>query len=339
MVKYLIVGPSWIGDMIIANGLFRFLKENNSDCLIDVLAPAWSHPVISRMSEVRRAISMPLQHGTFKLFARYGIGRSLRQEKYDHAIILANSWKSALIPYFANISKRTGWRGEWRYFLLNDLRILNKKEYPLMIDRYLALGRQKELKELTGIQYRPFLNVDVFARNQLIQKYGISEKTPLVILCPGAQYGPSKRWPGHYFSEVASYCLQQGWQLGLLGGAAEKEIAKKINHDVKNQAIDLTMTQLTEAIDLLSLATVVISNDSGLMHMAAAVGRPVVAIYGSSSPDFTPPLGEETIILSKSLSCKPCFKRECPLGHLDCLIKITPSDVINAIKHFCGEDD
>lgn len=163
------------------------------------------------------------------------------------------------------------------------------------------------------------------------------KKKPFVVLCPGAQYGRSKRWPSRYFSKVASYALKEGWQVGLLGGKAEKEIASKINHEVDQQAIDLTMTSLTEAIDLLSAATVVVSNDSGLMHMAAAVHRPVIAIYGSSSPDFTPPLGEKTIILSKSLPCKPCFKRECPLGHLDCLINITPETVIHSINHLCGE--
>lgn len=336
MVKYLIVGPSWIGDMIIANGLFRLLKQNNPECIIDVLAPNWSHAVITRMHEVRRAISMPLQHGALNLFTRYSIAKSLRQEQYDEAIILPNSWKSGLIPYFARISKRTGWRGEWRYFLLNDMRILKKKQYPLMIDRYLALGQPKAVIELTKINYRPSLTVDRTARQQLMEKYRISEKKPFVILCPGAQYGSSKRWPDSYFSEVASYCLTQGWQIGLLGGKAEKEIAAKINHEVHHQATDLTMTQLTEAIDLLSAATVVVSNDSGLMHMAAAVNRPVIAIYGSSSADFTPPLGEKTVILSKTLPCKPCFKRECPLGHLDCLIKITPEEVIHSINYFCG---
>lgn len=170
MVKYLIVGPSWIGDMIIANGLFRLLKKNDPKCIIDVLAPTWSHPVIARMPEVRRAISMPLHHGALKLLARHSIGKSLRQEQYDEAIILANSWKSALIPYFAHISKRTGWRGEWRYFLLNDLRILNKKQHPLMIDRYLALGQTKKFTGLINTLYRPSLTVNSVAREQLMKK-------------------------------------------------------------------------------------------------------------------------------------------------------------------------
>ncbi|MES2204013.1 MAG: lipopolysaccharide heptosyltransferase II [Pseudomonadota bacterium] len=327
MVKYLIVGPSWIGDMIMANGLFRLLKLQHPDCVIDVLAPAWSHPVLACMPEVRRSIMMPVKHGAFNLMIRYQLGKSLRDERYDYAVVLPNSWKSALIPFFARIPKRIGWRGEWRYGILNDVRILNKKKYPLMIQRYLALGNL----DANDQKIYPHLKVDFAAREIASKKYQINQTQRLLILCPGAQYGASKRWPIEYFAKVADYYLHENWQVAVLGGKDEKCLVDAMNAALSTPALDLTAATLAEAIDLMSLADAVVSNDSGLMHVACALDRNVVAIYGSSSPDFTPPLHEKAVILSKSLPCKPCFKRECPLRHLNCLKMITPEEVIKAI--------
>lgn len=328
MYKYLIIGPSWIGDMIMANALFRQLKHQRPDCVIDVLAPAWSHPVLARMPEVRRSIVMPVKHGALNLLTRYRLAKSLRHEQYDHAIVLPNTLKSALIPFWARILKRTGWRGEWRYGVLNDLRVLNKKHYPLMVQRYLALGKSMGSE---SIDFEPHLQLDFQARALVIEKYKILTEKPLLMLCPGAQYGNSKRWPEMYFAQVAAYYLREGWQVALLGGKAEADLVHKINATLVTPALDLTMTTLSEAIDLMSLAKVVVSNDSGLMHVACALDRKVIAIYGSSSPDFTPPLNEKAVVLSKVLPCKPCFKRECPLVHLNCLKMITPQEVINEI--------
>lgn len=329
MYKYLIIGPSWIGDMIMANSLMRLLKFQHPDCVIDVLAPAWSESVLARMPEVRRSIVMPVKHGKFALKTRYQIGKSLRVEGYDHAIVLPNTWKSALIPFFAHIPKRTGWRGEWRYGLLNDVHVLDKKRYPLMVERYLALRNPS----IPYQNFYPHLQVKAAEREMALKKYEISVEKPLLILCPGAQYGASKRWPVEYFVKVAEYYLNKNWQVAILGGKEEKYLADKIKMDCRaalavTSPIDLTTTTLAEAIDLMSLANGVISNDSGLMHVACALDRKVIAIYGSSSPDFTPPLSDQALILSKALPCKPCFKRECPLGHLNCLKTILPEEVI-----------
>ncbi len=295
MRKYLIIGPSWIGDMIMANSLFRLLKWQDPHCVIDVLAPAWSHPVLARMPEVRRSIMMPVKHGALSLLTRYRIGCSLR--------------------------------GEWRYGILNDVRILDKKQYPLMVQRYLAL----EEPRVDYQNFYPHLQVEPVMREITLKKYRISTEKPLLMLCPGAQYGASKRWPTEYFSKVAGYYLNENWQVAILGGKDEKSLVDAINALLSTPALDLTMTTLAEAIDLMSMANVVVSNDSGLMHVACALDRKVIAIYGSSSPDFTPPLSEKAAVLSKSLPCKPCFKRECPLKHLNCLKMITPKDVIKEI--------
>jgi heptosyltransferase-2 len=328
--KYLVVGPSWIGDMVMANALLRYLKSQDPECIIDVLAPEWSHPVLARMPEVRRPIVMPVGHGALNLITRYRIGVALRAEKYDQAIVLPNTFKSALIPCWARIPKRTGWRGEWRFGVLNDRRVLDKARHPLMVQRYLALGVNHG-QALLHQDFYPHLQVDVAARDLVIKKYGLLTDKPLLMLCPGAQYGASKRWPEEYFSQVAEYYLSRDWQVAILGGKAESELVHSINADLTMSALDLTQTTLAEAIDLMSLARVVVSNDSGLMHVACALGRKVIAIYGSSSPDFTPPLHAKAVILSKILPCKPCFKRECPLKHLNCLRTITPQEVIKEI--------
>lgn len=333
MSTYLIISPAWIGDAIMANALLRLLKVQQPGCDIDVLAPAWSHPVLARMPEIRDTKVMPLGHGVFDMRARYFLGRALRDMHYTHAIVLPNSWKSGLIPFFAHIPQRTGWRGEFRYGILNDLRVLDKKKYPLMVQRYLALGVNPKSAIVAQVpSYYPRLRVDLEQRAVAIKKYALTTTEPLLMLCPGAQYGNSKRWPEDYFSRVAQVYLDRGWQVALLGGRAESEIVRHIQAQLTAFTYDLTATTLSEAIDLLSLARVVVSNDSGLMHMACALDLRVVAIYGSSSPDFTPPLSQNARILSKTLPCKPCFQRECPLHHLHCLRNIAPEEVIAAIE-------
>ena len=158
-MKVLIVGPSWVGDMVMAQTLFVALKSRDPDAQIDVLAPEWSRPILERMPQVRKALAMPVGHGSLQLGVRRQLGRQLKSEKYDQAIVLPNSWKSALIPFFAGIPKRTGWRGEMRYALLNDIRLLNKARYPLMIERFIALAKEPG-KALPDPLPRPDLVVD-----------------------------------------------------------------------------------------------------------------------------------------------------------------------------------
>lgn len=347
MKKILIIGPSWIGDMVMAQSLFRLLKSQDGSVTIDVLAPKWSQPILACMPEVRNAVVMPVGHGSLQLMTRYKLAKSLRAEKYDQAIVLANSFKSALIPFWAKIPVRTGWRGEMRYGLINDMRILNKAHYPLMVERYLALGLSKG-ESFNAQDYWPKLTPDAGAVNNTLEKFALSlplsaseqntgldynqQKKPLLILCPGAAYGPSKRWPEDYFAQVAEYFINQNWRVGLLGGPAEKSAVDQVNQYLKTPAVDLTASSLSEAVELLSAADAVVSNDSGMMHVACAVDSYTVAIYGSTSPGFTPPLSHNAQALTKLLPCKPCFKRECPLGHLDCLKQITPNEVIALIE-------
>ncbi|MGY0218448.1 lipopolysaccharide heptosyltransferase II [Endozoicomonadaceae bacterium StTr2] len=334
-MKYLVVGPSWVGDMVMAQSLFKTLKQQHPDCCIEVLAPAWSRPLLDRMPEVHTSINMPVGHGKLDLGMRRKVARELARYKYDEAILLPNSLKSALIPWLAGIPVRTGWRGEMRFGLLNDIRLLDKKRYPLMVERFVALGLPAQAKLPEQIP-RPALQIAEDSLAAALETYHLETDRPVLALCPGAEFGPAKRWPEEYYAEVARVRAEAGWQVWLFGSEKDKPVAEYIRdslpEDLQHLCVNLAgMTKLAEAVDLLSVADAVVSNDSGLMHIAAALERPLVVVYGSTSPEFTPPLNENKAIVSTGIECSPCFKRECPLGHLRCLKELMPEQVIEAL--------
>jgi heptosyltransferase II len=323
--------------MVMAQSLFLSLKKSYPNCLIDVLAPAWSLPILDRMPEVSKAIVMPVQHGQFGLLTRYKMGRQLRSESYDHAIVIPNSWKSALIPFFANIPKRTGFIGECRWGLLTDLRELDKIKLPMVVQRFVTLGLPKS-NPLPPSYQNPSIPTKINELKVVIQKFNIKLTDKIIVLCPGAEAGPSKRWPANYFAEVAKVKLQQGWQVWLMGSAKDKAAAEIINQANQLQCRDfIGQTSLAEAVDLISLANTVVANDSGLMHLAAALDKNVIAIYGSTSPEFAPPLCKKAQTVTLNLPCSPCRKRICPLyplehpDHTQCLTGIKPKRILELI--------
>ncbi len=332
--KILVVGPSWVGDMVMSQTLFTLLKQNNPDITIDVLAPAWSKALLARMPEVRDALISPFDHGQLHVRQRYLLGKQLKARGYDQVIILPNSFKSALAPFWSAIPQRTAWRGEWpRSVLLNDARTLDKEKLPLMIQRFAALGLTTDAV-LPNVLPHPRLFVSEETLAKSLEKHGVKRtKAPLLILAPGAEFGPSKRWPANYFAEVAQAKLEEGWDVWMFGSPKDESIATEIQQHTQNRVQNfIGKTSLAEAVDLISLADAVVSNDSGLMHIAAALNRPLIAIYGSTSPKFTPPLGEKVIILDFSLPCSPCFKRECPLKHWRCMLDLKPALVLSNLN-------
>jgi heptosyltransferase-2 len=317
--------------MVMAQSLFMALKQRFPDVQIDVLAPAWSKPVLAAMPEVHAAIEMPLTHGELALMQRFRLGDALRRNAYDWAIVLPRSLKSALIPFWARAKVRTGYRGEMRYGLLNDIRPLDKTVLPMTVQRFVALGLPADAPLPPAIS-QPRLRVTDGQKDAARQKF-LGKTAPLLALCPGAEYGPAKCWPVEYFADVARHYIAHGGQVILLGSGKDAPVTAEITALVDSPAcLDLAgKTTLQEVLALLSLADRVLSNDSGLMHVAAAVGTPVIALYGSSDPTHTPPLSDKAQILHLGLTCSPCFRRECPLGHLDCLKKITPDQVISLL--------
>ena len=332
--QILIAGPAWVGDMVMAQSLFITLKQRPQPVEIDVLAPAWSNPILARMPEVRAAINLPVSHGEFGLFRRYQLGKSLRVKKYDQAIITPRSFKSALVPYFAKAKQRTGYRGEMRYGVLNDIHSLDKNILKQTVQRYVALGLDDGLyansTQAPAIPF-PTLTVDNNNLQRLLTELDLNLDKPVIALLPGAEYGEAKRWPIEYYRQLANKLCEQGLQVWIFGSEKDYAVAAKI---VKgNIAINLCgKTRLEDSIDLLSICKSAVSNDSGLMHIAAAVNVPLVAIYGSSTPDYTPPLTNKVKIQYLGLECSPCFKRICPLGHTNCLKNITVEQVLGDVK-------
>ncbi|HEY6093993.1 MAG TPA: lipopolysaccharide heptosyltransferase II [Gallionellaceae bacterium] len=329
--KILVVAPSWVGDTMLIQPMLRRLRERYPTCELDVLAPPWTEALLRVMPEVHDVIINPFPHGALQLGARRRLGKELREKRYDKAIVLPNSFKSALVPYFANIPQRTGFVGEMRYGLINDARKLDKRALPLMVERFAALAEAPR-DPLPRPVPSPRLQVSAERRQQVMEKFGLSLDKPVAVFCPGAEYGPAKRWPFPYFAELAQNLQSRGYNVWIVGSPKDQEIGDKIvalgNASVRNLC---GSTDLSEAIALISCAALVVSNDSGLMHVAAALDRPMLALYGSSSPGFTPPLSEHAHVLKLDLPCSPCFKRECPLGHFNCMKQMTPPLVAQQI--------
>ena len=329
--RTLVVAPSWIGDAVLSHPLLVRLKERDPAGRIDVLAPAWVLPVYRRMPEVSDAIAQPFGHGDLKLGERRAFARSLRA--YDDAIVLPNSWKSALIPWHAGIKRRTGYIGEIRYGLLNDVRALDKAALPLIVERYAALA-QPAREPLRRPLPAPRLVVDEASRRATLRTQGLEADRPITVMAPGAEYGPAKRWPARHFAELAKMLAARGDRIWLLGSKKDAPITAEIQELSGAICVDLAgRTSLDEAIDLMSLASRVVTNDSGLMHVAAALDRPMAALFGSSSPQFTPPLSAHARVITLKLSCSPCFERVCPLGHTNCLVTLEPGRVLQEMSH------
>jgi heptosyltransferase-2 len=314
----LVVAPNWIGDALMAQPLLARLHEKVRGLRIDVLAPEWVAPVVRRMPEVAQVIATPFPHGPLQLRARWRLGRELRARGYDQAIVLPNTWKSALVPFFADIPLRSGYVGESRYGLLSLL--YRKRPGDDMPAHY---GRLSEAPGTAVHQPLPAprLRFAVHEVKAAKKKFGLPDD--YAVLCPGAEYGPAKRWP--YFAELSSALPLTSV---VLGSAKDLPATQGI------QGLNLAgKTTLDEAMDLIAGARFVVSNDSGLMHVAAALGRPQVALFGSSSPRHTPPLSGAARVLWLQVECSPCFQRECPLGHFRCMREMTLEMVQKEIQN------
>ncbi len=347
-MNILVIGPSWVGDMMMSHALYQQLKVQYPDCQIDVMAPDWCRSLLARMPEVRKAISMPIGHGAFRLAERYRLGKSLRNQ-YDLAIVLPNSFKSALIPFFAKIPVRRGWKGEFRYGLLNDLRT-NKEQYGKMVERYVALAYDKDHKFPTGgnvsgiMTPMPYLKLDEQEIAQTKVKFAGLLKNEsgrsVFGFCPGAEFGPAKRWPHYHYAKLAEILINEGKAVRIFGSKkdekAGEQIIQSLPEELRPYCVNLAgKTDLNEVVDLIAGCDMVISNDSGLMHIAAALFRPLIALYGPTSPRYTPPLSPfaNVIRLIKGDLIK-VRKGDGADGYHQSLIDITPEMVLERIKGF-----
>ena len=334
MTSTLVVAPQWIGDAVMTEPLLRRLHARGERITVGALP--WVAPVYRAMAVVERVIEFPFAHGGLQWSARRALARELRGQ-FDRAVVCPNSLKSALIPWWAGIAGRVGYQGEARWGLLTK-RLPNpsKTQRPPMVAFYGALsgesGFDSERPQLSVAQ----LVVDAALASLDLQRGGY------YVLVPGAEYGPAKRWPTSHFATLAQSLAQRtGRTVVLLGSGKDApvcaEIAQAVQQAGAGRCLDLAgRTGLAEALALVSAACAVVSNDSGMMHVAAAFGVPQVAIFGSSSPLHTPPLSPQAHVIwlkddpsyQPPLDCAPCFARECPLGHTRCLRDVAPARVL-----------
>ena len=326
MTASLVIAPQWIGDAVMTEPLMRVLARRGER--LTVAAMPWVAPIYRAMSQVCEVIELPFPRGGLHLSARRALAKQW-QGRFERAYVGPNSFKSALLPWLAGIPQRTGYQGESRFGLLNQ-RIPNPSKHSRgsMVAHYLALARAD-----TDSKLQPKLDLPLEVLRQSLLSFDL-KLGAYAVFAPGAEFGPAKRWPAAYFADMG---VSTDLPLVLLGSAKEadlcEDIAKRINQAKPRHARSLAgLTELTQAMALIASSQAMLSNDSGLMHVAAALGVPQVAVFGSSSPLHTPPLSDKAVVMwlkndaqyQPPLDCAPCFERICSLGHMRCLNDLTP---------------
>lgn len=333
----LIITPSWLGDLIMSQSLYRILREREPQCRITAYAPRFLHPLLQRMPQVDAILENPFAHGELRLRDRLREGRALTPQGFDEAFILANSIKSALVPFLARIPRRTAFIGEHRYLLINNMR-RNPGDFPMMVQRYAALAfPRSEVRSGSDLQGRiPWPELTCRRDEQLARRLGLDPTRRYLILGPGANYGPAKQWPAPYFAQVSDFWIARGGEVIACGSPRDAsiiaDIASQLHGDASRFHDCSGQTSLSEAVDLLAFAAAAVCNDSGLMHVAAACGVPQVAIFGSTSTRYTPPLSPRALMLESDEPCHPCFERTCRFGTYACQWGIRPERAIEFLK-------
>ena len=334
--RRLIISPNWIGDAVMAQPLVQLLHKEDPKSPIDVLAPSWVAPVWRAMREIDTVIETPLKHGKLQLGHRWKFARQLRQRDYRSAYVLPNTLKFALIPWLAGIAHRVGYKGESRYGLINSMHHDDRAAPRPMVSFYAALAHKPARHFAHPDQLpRPRLHVDDGRRNKALSELGVQFGKPLIAFAPGAEFGSAKRWPTTHFAQLA-HIVRDAYpeaDIVLLGSAKDhdvcEEIAAQVGPKVKNMA---GVTTLEQALAVLATADAVVSNDSGLLHVASALNRPVIGLYGPTDPDHAPPFSDVAKAISLRLSCSPCKKRECPLGHQNCMKQLEAQMVWDSLR-------
>ena len=313
--------------MVMAQSLFKILRRRHPQRRIGVLAPPATLPLLAFMPEIAATVALSAAHGALALAKRRAAARGLRAAGYGWAIVLPRSWKSALVPFWAGIARRTGYLGEARWGLLNDIRRLGAAASRRTMARFVALALSPdEAVEMPA----PQLVLPQAAAAESLAALGLAAPdAPVLVLCPGADYGPAKRWPVEHFAALARDRARAGWVVWILGSPRDAAAGLQIAEAAGGRIVDLTgRTSLAQAVALLSLAETVVANDSGLAHVAAALGRRTIVLFGASDPQATAPQSDKATVLWQGLPCSPCHRRRCPLGHHACLRGLRPEAVI-----------
>ncbi len=337
-MKILVVAPSWLGDLIMSHSLYQLLKAADPHHDITLYAPRYQQPIIARIPEVAHFIENPFAHGTLALKRRFNEGRRLKQEHFDLAIVLPNSFKSALPPFFAGIALRRGFKGESRFVLLNEI-YRHKENFPRMVERYAALAfSPATIHSASDLPPIPQPKLQALPPEPaLLAKLQLSLERPLLALGCGANYGPAKLWPVEYFANISQRWIEHGGAILALGTPKDvptvHAIAAQIPPKLLPYFYDIAgKTSLTEALDLAACASAAVCNDSGMMHLIAALNVPQCAIFGSTSTSYTPPLSDKAICLESDAPCHPCFARTCRYQTYRCLKDLRPEQVWTCLQ-------
>lgn len=334
--RILVISPNWIGDAIMAQPLLQRLKSRAPERAIDVLAPSWVAPVWRAMREVDTVIEAPFKHGALQLGERWKFARMLRRRGYGEAYVLPNTLKFALIPWLAGIARRIGYKGEMRYGLLNVMHHDNAASPRPMREFYAALADAPAPNlpaALSALEPEMFVADEQVA--EVLTRLALPATGPLIVFAPGAEFGPAKRWPTAQFAALAGMIRQAhpDATIVLLGSGKDRPVCEEIATAVPGVRNLAGETALEQAIAIIAGATAMVTNDSGLMHVAAALRRPLVAVYGPTDPRHTPPHSVLAKVLWLHLDCAPCQQRECPLGHNNCMKNIAPEMVWTPLQH------
>ena len=341
--RTLVISPNWIGDAVMAQPLLRLLKRARPERAIDVLAPPQVVPVWRRIQEADDILATPFRHRALQLGERLRYARLLKRRGYRDAYVLPNTLKYALIPWLARIPHRIGYKGESRYGIVN---VMHHDERPQrsMVPFYAALSREPglPLHDPRWETMRPRLVVAGEETERVAARLAVDLGRPLIAFAPGAEFGSAKRWPPAYYGALARQVVRAlpGAQIALMGSPNDHDTCKQVQAcagQAGSGMLNLSgQTSLDDAITLLAQATAVVANDSGLLHVASALNRPVVALYGSTDPDYAPPLSDLARTVSLRLACSPCRQRECPLGHHDCMNKMSVERVWSELAPLLG---
>ncbi len=327
MTRSLVIAPQWIGDAVMSEPLLARLAGRGER--VAVAALPWVAPVYRAMAQVAEVIELPFAHGRLDWARRWRVAAALRG-RFDVAYVLPNSFKSALVPWLAGIPKRIGYRGEGRFVLL-DRRLPNPVGRPPMVAFYSALAGPPVPDGAL-----PCLHIAAVDRDAAMHAADL-QPGRYWAFAPGAEYGPAKRWPAAHFAELArSLHRSSGLPVVLIGSAAEAALCDEVAAAAPGACRVLAgAISLFEAMALIAAARGVVSNDSGLMHVAAAFGVPQAAVFGSTSPEHTPPLNKRARVLwlkeELQLDCAPCFDRSCRFGPTRCLVEESASRVEDAL--------
>jgi heptosyltransferase II len=327
----LLVPYMWIGDFVRCHTVVRLLKARFPERPVDVLSTTLCAPLADYMPGVRRGVIVDLPRRRLALRQHWALAGRLRQEDYGSALVMPRTWKSALAPFLAGIPERIGFFGEARFVLLNDRRV-GERSLPRMIDRCAMLALPPDAAPPPDWPL-PELLVPPADIARWRESMGLGwDGRPVVALAPGA-VGPSKRWPGGSYAALAGRLAAEGIAVWVVGGPNEKALAAKIAAG-SNFVRDLTGDDLRNAIFALAAANVAVSNDSGLLHVAAAAGTPAIGIFGPTSPWHWAPLNPLAAVVetTSALECRPCHKPTCRLGHHLCMRDIAMEHVLTATQ-------